>query len=96
MKIKNLTIYLEIINKHILMNYWGYAGNFFTFYKHVLEFSNNILKEAYHSKVYLEDFHNTSSRNPQLQVDHVPEFEEMLEVFLAYLVLDIFLLDHTF
>ena len=36
-------------------------------------------------------FHNTSSWNPQQPAELVPEFEKMLEVFLGYFVLDVFI-----
>ena len=39
----------------------------------------------------LKVFHNTSSWNPQLLAELVPEFERMREMFLGYLVLDIFI-----
>ena len=58
--------------------------------ENVLELSNNIFHEAYHSKVYLKIFHKISSWNRQFPAELLAEFEEMLKIFLVYLTLDSF------
>ena len=68
----------------------GICKEFFYCQRNILELYNTIFHQAYHSKVHLKMFHNTSSLNPQLLAEVFPEFEKMFEMFFGYLVLDIF------